>query len=406
MAGQLPLTAETLRMVPCFPYQQYPFNDSPSPMYVVPSSEAVAGESTTASSYSYVYPTSFSLTTGAVEGLGAPHEGKQRDADAGSSHSSSDASSEHDTHARFENDEGGFLLNMGGGRRSVDMASIPSTNSSILYAGTHAMWQYHGLGEFDGPAMNQSRRSLPNGIADAHALRDAVVAKTRSRYSWSSAASRSSLPRTSLGAGNIPSIPEAATPVGSMTAGSPHPQLQSMMDMTMNPSGEPLDCCPEPEHTTVMLQNIPGSYNRDMVIALLDNVGLKGSYNFLYLPLKFSTGSCLGYIFVNFVSIDAVRHCWKSFQGFTQWLVPSELACEVSLDTKHRGYDDLIERYRNSPIMHHTVADEAKPVVFYRGVRVPFPAPTKTLRVPRRRRPSHNQKHDRFEGGGGDGDED
>eukprot|EP00971_Amphidinium_carterae_P317751 6316560-Amphidinium_carterae.1 len=34
---------------------------------------------------------------------------------------------------------------------------------------------------------------------------------------------------------------------------------------------------------------------------------------------------------------------------------------KVSLDTKHRGYDDLIERYRNSPIMHHTVADEAKP---------------------------------------------
>eukprot|EP00971_Amphidinium_carterae_P177211 3514398-Amphidinium_carterae.1 len=27
--------------VPCFPYQQYPYRDSPSPMYVVPSSEAV-----------------------------------------------------------------------------------------------------------------------------------------------------------------------------------------------------------------------------------------------------------------------------------------------------------------------------------------------------------------------------
>jgi len=376
-------------------------------MYVVPSSEAVAGESTTASSYSYIYPSAFGMTTGTLDGLAAPVEGKH-DADACSSHSSCDGSE----HAQLELDEGGLLF--GKGRRSMDVSSIPSTNSSILYAGTHAMWQYHGLGEFEGPARNQSRLSLPNGIADAQALRDAVVAQTRSRYSWSSAASRS---RNSLtGAGTITSIPEAATPGGSMGRdGTPHAQLQSMMDLAplnandtgaMKPHREPFDCCPEPEHTTVMLQNIPGSYNRDMVVTLLDTAGLKGIYNFLYLPLKFSTGSCLGYIFVNFVTIDAVRHCWKSFQGFKQWIVPSDLACEVSLDTKHRGYDDLIERYRNSPIMHHTVADEAKPVVFYRGVRVPFPAPTKTLRVPRRRRPSHNQKHDRLEGGGGDGDED
>lgn len=44
-------------------------------------------------------------------------------------------------------------------------------------------------------------------------------------------------------------------------------------------------------------------------------------------------------------------------------------------------------RYRDSPIMHGSVPDEFKPVIFEAGTgrRVDFPEPTKKLRAPRRR---------------------
>jgi phosphatidylglycerophosphate synthase len=52
----------------------------------------------------------------------------------------------------------------------------------------------------------------------------------------------------------------------------------------------------------------------------------------------------------------------------------------------HKGLGAHIERYRNSPVMHESVPDEYKPAMYTRGVRVPFPPPTKNLRMPRIRK--------------------
>jgi len=60
----------------------------------------------------------------------------------------------------------------------------------------------------------------------------------------------------------------------------------------------------------------------------------------------------------------ALKACWSSKQG---------------LHTH-------IELYRNSPVMHKSVDDEAKPALLRHGVRLSFPEPTQRLRAPRARR--------------------
>ena len=41
------------------------------------------------------------------------------------------------------------------------------------------------------------------------------------------------------------------------------------------------------EKTTVMLRNLPNNYSREMFLEMLDNQGLKGLYDFAYLPCDF-----------------------------------------------------------------------------------------------------------------------
>lgn len=140
------------------------------------------------------------------------------------------------------------------------------------------------------------------------------------------------------------------------------------------------------EKTTVMIRNIPNSYSRQMLLDLLDNQGFRGNYNLLYLPIDFNTNAGFGYAFVNFVDTEAAERFMIYMQGFCDWAMPSEKVCDVTWSTAHQGLDCHIERYRNSPMMHHSVPDELKPVVFVNGERVPFPAPTKKPRAPRIRR--------------------
>jgi RNA recognition motif-containing protein len=143
------------------------------------------------------------------------------------------------------------------------------------------------------------------------------------------------------------------------------------------------------ELTTLMLRNIPNDYTRKMFLELLDSKGLAGRYNFVYLPIDFNRMSGLGYGFVNFVSQADAQMARASLQGFSQWMVQSSKVCQVAWGEPLQGLEAHIERYRSSPVMHREVPDECKPVIFQDGVRVPFPAPTRRVRVPRSSRPWH-----------------
>jgi hypothetical protein len=143
--------------------------------------------------------------------------------------------------------------------------------------------------------------------------------------------------------------------------------------------------------TTVMMRNIPNNISRAGLLELLDRHGFKGCYDFIYLPIDLKRQASLGYAFVNFVSTDILEKFWETFDGFSSWDGPSKKICQVSWSTPSQGLADHIERYRNSPLMHDTVPDEARPVLFEKGVRVNFPPPTKAIRPPRVRLPPKRQ---------------
>mmetsp|Transcript_24844 Transcript_24844/g.44982 ORF Transcript_24844/g.44982 Transcript_24844/m.44982 type:complete len:374 (-) Transcript_24844:338-1459(-) len=142
---------------------------------------------------------------------------------------------------------------------------------------------------------------------------------------------------------------------------------------------------PSDIRTTVMLRNLPNNYTRSMLIALLESEGFQGKFDFLYLPVDLRSKAGLGYAFVNLVDPAIVPQFWKTFAGYSKWVLPSAKVCHVSWSGPHQGQKAHLERYRNSPIMHSSVPDEFKPVVFSGVARINFPGPSKKLRAPRRR---------------------
>jgi hypothetical protein len=138
--------------------------------------------------------------------------------------------------------------------------------------------------------------------------------------------------------------------------------------------------------TTVMMRNIPSQYKRAELLELLDQQGFHGHYDFAYLAIDFKTELNHGYAFINFVTTDSVKKFRAHFIGFTDWSVPSDKACEIYWSDTLQGIDAHIQRYRNSPMMHESVEDRFRPVLFKHGQRIPFPEPTKTIRMPRNRR--------------------
>lgn len=137
--------------------------------------------------------------------------------------------------------------------------------------------------------------------------------------------------------------------------------------------------------TTVMLRHLPNNYSRAMFLEMLDEAGFAHKYDFVYLPIDFNRRAGYGYAFVNLVDPSVVPEFWKVFDGFRNWVLPTAKICEVSWSDPLQGLEAHIERYRNSPVMHRSVPDEYRPMIFEKGVRVNFPKATKSLRPPFRR---------------------
>jgi hypothetical protein len=139
--------------------------------------------------------------------------------------------------------------------------------------------------------------------------------------------------------------------------------------------------------TTVVMRNIPNNMSRDMLLNLIDAEGFKGSYDFVYLPLDFKAMVGLGYSFINFINSEEAVRFQEHFLGFCNWSSHSDKVCHVTWSESLQGRDAHIERYRNSPVMHESMADGCKPVLYKDGERTAFPEPTKRIRVPRQRPP-------------------
>jgi len=140
---------------------------------------------------------------------------------------------------------------------------------------------------------------------------------------------------------------------------------------------------PEPRgRTTVCLRNVPNNYTRHMLLELLEEQGLSGHFDFLYLPCDFHRHANLGYAFVNLVDEASVLLFWNALDGFTGWALPTAKVGQVSFSGPHQGLLAHIERYRNSPVMHKSVPDEYKPMIFASGEPQPFPSATRKIKRP------------------------
>ena len=92
------------------------------------------------------------------------------------------------------------------------------------------------------------------------------------------------------------------------------------------------------ENTTLILRNVPNNYSREMFLAMLDEHGFAGCYDFVYLPRDFQRKANLGYAFVNLVDGAAADALWRTFDGFSSWALPTAKVCQVSWSGLHQGF--------------------------------------------------------------------
>jgi hypothetical protein len=142
------------------------------------------------------------------------------------------------------------------------------------------------------------------------------------------------------------------------------------------------------ERTTLLLKNIPSSCTTSMLVDMLNSQGFEGCYNFVYAPTDFRSLTSFGYGFVNLISYDVAVRMMEALEGYDGFASTGVTSMEVCWSMPHQGLDLQIRRFQNSPVMHPSVPDEIKPMIFIDGVRSPFPEPTKQLREPRARRPA------------------
>jgi hypothetical protein len=98
-----------------------------------------------------------------------------------------------------------------------------------------------------------------------------------------------------------------------------------------------------------------------------------------------------GFAFLNFVSHSAALQARELIRGL-HWSQQGR-RCDVRwAEPELQGLEANVERYRSSPVMHESVAESHRPVLFSAGVRVSFPKPTKRIRAPRLRGPHVGQR--------------
>jgi len=135
--------------------------------------------------------------------------------------------------------------------------------------------------------------------------------------------------------------------------------------------------------TTIMLRNLPNEYSREMLVQLLDSQGFVGLYDFVYLPIDFQSWKGLGYAFVNLVTYECAQYACAHFDGFSAWTVKTSKVCKTCWSDPVQGFAGNCERYRNSPVMHESVPEYVKPIIFCNGQRMAFPGPTSHIKPPR-----------------------
>merc|ERR1712137_468770 len=147
-------------------------------------------------------------------------------------------------------------------------------------------------------------------------------------------------------------------------------------------SGSDDDTPCEGVNTTVMITRLPSDFTRDKFISMLDMEGFQGCYGFVYMPVDFNALTTYGFAFVNLSSHGLARRLRRHFHGYESSFT-EYTTLEAIWSDKDQGLEANIDRYRNSPVMHRSMPDDVKPMLFHMGQTMTFPSPTKTIKAPR-----------------------
>lgn len=130
--------------------------------------------------------------------------------------------------------------------------------------------------------------------------------------------------------------------------------------------------------TTVMLRNIPNKYTRDMLCDQL-NVKFKNQYDFLYLPIDFTSSCNVGYAFINFRTPAICQQFVKSFNGVkTKNCLPgfnSAKVCQVTY-ARVQGRQENMENLCDQTFVDKLIEHPMWQPLFYDddGKLMPFKA--------------------------------
>lgn len=131
------------------------------------------------------------------------------------------------------------------------------------------------------------------------------------------------------------------------------------------------------KRTTVMVRNIPNKLEFDDFKRFVDQTN-RDTYEFLYLRFDFCNRCNVGYAFISFTKPEHVKLFVQSRTGmkWSQYNYNSEKVIEIRF-ARIQGCENLIQKFRNSPVMHQESA--FRPKLYYAsgdliGKEKPFPA--------------------------------
>eukprot|EP00746_Dinoflagellata_sp_MGD_P125668 gnl/MRDRNA2_/MRDRNA2_60489_c0_seq2.p1 gnl/MRDRNA2_/MRDRNA2_60489_c0~~gnl/MRDRNA2_/MRDRNA2_60489_c0_seq2.p1 ORF type:complete len:299 (-),score=44.60 gnl/MRDRNA2_/MRDRNA2_60489_c0_seq2:550-1446(-) len=101
--------------------------------------------------------------------------------------------------------------------------------------------------------------------------------------------------------------------------------------------------------TTLMVRGIPCSFSQETLLAVIDDAGFTGKYDFFYLPRDEKKRSSLGYAFINFVDQESADLCTSTFTGLPLAPGRSLKTCMIS-PADIQGLPALWKHFRRTAV--------------------------------------------------------
>jgi len=118
-----------------------------------------------------------------------------------------------------------------------------------------------------------------------------------------------------------------------------------------------------PEPITLIVRHIPCRYKFSDAMHILDRIGLKGTYDFFYIPMNATKRANLGYFFVNFIKPEYAAKCKYVLDGHVFEPQSSHKRCEV-LAANIQGYSNIVSLFMG----HNKINGKEPPFFIKEGV--------------------------------------